>query len=206
MLSKEVNNSEIRCEVERLKERLPIILENPIIKEFLKDSDHREVFYKTLEDPSVNNVQMLDEKFKKFYRYNRIIRYLMGFIRRYPIDYDKKVKLRSSRYQLIIDKPINNGRDDSRVSMREMIVDKRELPLDFLLTKEYERQGIFYIKNEVLSNALQSLNPNQRKILYLYYERGFNNKEIARILGQTEQNISYWHKKTLKQLREKLIH
>ena len=44
MLSKEVNDSEIRCAVERLKERLPIILENPIIKEFLKDSDHREVF------------------------------------------------------------------------------------------------------------------------------------------------------------------
>jgi len=35
----------------------------------------------------------------------------------------------------------------------------------------------------------------------MYYVQGYTNREIAQYYNQTEQNISYWHKKTLIELK-----
>lgn len=164
--------------VKKIKKRLPEILENPVIKEFLEDKSNSEAFY----------------------RYNRIIRYLTGLIKRYPIDYDKRIKMRNSRYPLIMDSPINK-REHSNTSMVDLLPDNRQSEIDSLILKE---TGFFYIENDTLYKAIKKLNSKQWVILFLYYEKGFNNKEISQIFGQTEQNISYWHKKTLDQLRKSL--
>ncbi|MBS4161414.1 hypothetical protein GWP49_30515, partial [Klebsiella pneumoniae] len=68
-------------EMMQLKTRLSEIKQNPVMKEFLEDPDNQTTFYKAIEQPTEKNLDALDEKFKTFYRINRIIRYLSGFIR-----------------------------------------------------------------------------------------------------------------------------
>lgn len=186
------------AKVKNIKNRLPEVLANPVVKEFLENESNSKAFYKVLDYPNTENINLLDRKFKDFYRYNRIIRYLTGLIKRYSIDYDKRVKLRNNRYPLIMDKPIN-GTGYSAKSMVEMFSDTKQITVDYSVLKEDEP---FYIENEFLYKAIQKLNSKQWIILFLFYEKGFNNKNISQLFGQTEQNISYWHKKTLKQLKE----
>lgn len=192
--------SEGRC-WEEVKNNLTKILENGVIQEFLEDEENNELFNQLLENPDEEQLRFLDEKFKEFYRMNRIIRYLSGLIRRYPIDYDKRMKLRNSRFLLIIDKTVTNNMDESNVGMIDLIKDDYQKELDENLLKP---TGFFSIENDELELVINELNKKQKQILYLYYERGLNNKEIGDLFGQTEQNISYWHKKTLKHLAERI--
>ncbi|MGG3662977.1 sigma-70 family RNA polymerase sigma factor [Bacillus gobiensis] len=207
MVSKANAYGDVPCcrkEIEEIKNRLPEILENPIIKEFLEIEENEKAFHEIIEGKK-KDIEFLDKKFKEFYRYNRIIRYMTGLIKRYSIDYDKRFKVRNNRYQLIIDKPINNGRDDSNVTLGGLLGTINKTPEEYLLDKEDKKELLFQTKNPDLSESLKKLNQKQLEILNLYYEKGYNNKEIGEHFGQTEQNISYWHKKTLKQLRESLL-
>lgn len=188
--------------VNEVKKSMNKIVENPVIKEFLTYDENKVVFETAMKLPTTENLEALDLKFKEFYRFNRIIRYMSGLIRKYPIDYDKRVKVRNSRYQLVFDKPINNGKEDSNTSLAELISNGKETVLEQLISKEYNEKNLINIKNEDLLQAYKKLNKKQCEILYLYYEKGFNNREIAQLFGQTEANISYWHKKTIRQLRE----
>ncbi|MEK3823016.1 sigma-70 family RNA polymerase sigma factor [Cytobacillus sp. FSL W8-0315] len=187
-------------EIKKIKKRLPEILRNSVIKEFLVDESNNDTFCEFLSNPNLNNKKALDQNFKDFYRYNRVIRYMTGLIKRYSIDYDKKVTLRNNRFPLIINKPIN-GKDYSPMSMTEIISDNKQPSLESLILRKEE---FLYTENELLYKALKKLTNKQLMILFLYYEQGFNNKEISCIFNQTEQNISYWHKKTLKQLKESI--
>lgn len=194
-----------RKDILEIKKRLPVILEDPIVKEFLQDEDNKTAFNNAMEILDEANMKKLDEKFKQFHRINRIIRYMTGLIKRSAIDYDKKDKLRNSRYQLVVDKPVNNGREGSNVTIKDLLIEpKGTSPADYLIFKEDEEKKLFQMDNSYLSEAIKELNEKQHEILYMYYEQGYTNKEISEYYGQTEQNISYWHKRSIKQL-EKLI-
>lgn len=185
----------------KVEENLPEIMRNPVIQEFLEDENNKSLFYQAFENPKEDNIRQLDIQFKRFYRYNRIIRYLSGLIRRYPIDYDKRVKLRKNRYPLTVDKTVTHNNTGSTMTMVDLIQDKSQKSSDYYLFKQ---SGSIFLENEQLLKLIEELNRKQRQILYLYYEIGFNNKEIGSLFGQTEQNISYWHKKTLKYLKDRL--
>ena len=148
----------------------------------------------------------LNKRFKEFYRSNRISRYTTGLIKRYSIDYDKRVKLRNNRYQLIIDKPINDGRDGANLTMGNILTDSNKTPYEILEEKERMKNKNFIAENQLLQKSVGELDPKQIEILHLKYVEGYNNKEIGEMFGQTEQNISYWHKKTLKQLKMEKVH
>ena len=203
--SKSKENDVSHCckkDIEKIKEKLPALLGNSVLKEFLEEGQNRKDFYEMVNNQDELSLRKLDKQFKEFYRINRIVRYISGLIKRYPIDYDKRVKLRNKRYQLILDKPVNNGKDDSAICMRDMISDRKIEPDDLLIEKEEHKNLFFDTKNPFLYEALKKLGLKQKEILYLYYEKDFNNKEIGERFGQTEQNISYWHKKTIKELQQ----
>lgn len=187
-----------------IKKKLPEILENPIMKDFLEEEENKKVFYKAIESQAESEIMNLDLKFKNFYRLNRISRYLTGLIKRYPIDYDKRVKLRNHRYQLIFDKPVTNGRDETNVSMGDLFAKEEKTPYERLELKDNLNKKFFVTEDPILYKAIEELEEKQIEILYLKYKLGYNNKEIGEIFGQTEQNISYWHKKTINQLKKKM--
>lgn len=201
------NNKKFEYSIELLKpfrDNLPKILENPIVKEFFSKEENMNLLNEVLKDLDTRKLEKLDSKFKEFYRLNRTIRYLTGLIKRYPIDYDKRVKIKNQRYQLVIDKPISKGGDYSNITLKDLLTSNELSIYNYLVISEAKKQNFFVIENSLLYRVIKELTPKQHKILYLYYEEGYNNKEIAKIFGQTEQNISYWHKKTLKQIKENM--
>ncbi|MCM3024981.1 sigma-70 family RNA polymerase sigma factor [Heyndrickxia ginsengihumi] len=195
------NDTHCYMDIREVKKSIDKIVNNSVVKEFLSIEENEDILKKAIESPTTNNLKELDQKFKKFYRYNRIIRYVSGLIRRYPIDYDKRVRVRNKRYQLTLDKPINDEQERSS-PLTELIPNGEEQILDQLITKEFNEYGLFRIENKMLLKAFKLLNKKQCVILFLYYEKGFTNREIAHFFGQTESNISYWHKKTIRQLKE----
>ncbi|MEI3599508.1 MULTISPECIES: sigma-70 family RNA polymerase sigma factor [unclassified Oceanobacillus] len=204
MAKKEEGISDCQKVVNEIKKYLPEILENPVVKEFLKDKKNKKDFFELMDGVKDNCVH-LDNKFRDFYLFNRTIGYMSGLIRRYPIDYDKRVKKRNKRFQLIFDKPINNGSDDSNVTMGDFIAASTKTPEEYLIKNENKNEILFQVKNPILYESLKILSQKQLEILNLYYMKGYTNRNIAEYFGQTEQNISYWHKKTLNQLKEILI-
>ncbi|MFO6498191.1 hypothetical protein ACINLD_18650 [Bacillus sp. z60-11] len=78
--NKHINADEAHRDLAQLKSRLSEVKKNPVMKEFLEDPDNNEIFYVALKHPTNKNLAALDERFKSFYRINRIIRYLSGFI------------------------------------------------------------------------------------------------------------------------------
>lgn len=165
-----------RKDILKIKKRLPEILEDPIVKEFLQDKDNETAFNNAMEILDEVNINKLDQKFKQFHRVNRVIRYMTGLIKRYAIDFDKKGKVRNSRYQLVVDKPVNNGRDGSNVTIKDLLKGhKGEMPIEHLMLKEDEEKNFFQLDNPSLIEAIEELNSKQHEILYMYYEQGYNN-------------------------------
>lgn len=190
----------------RIKEKLPLYLKNPRIEEFLQNSENEAVFKTAIETLQEEDIQKLDDHFKEFMRMNRAIRYFSGAVKRIAIDIDKRNKKRNDRYQRIIDKPINNGRDGSNVTMKEMIDGGQKTPDQILEYKEDQQKHFFMNQYPGLREAVEEiLEPKVHQILYLKYEVGFTNKEIGARFGQTEQNIGHLHRKALKQLKKALI-
>ncbi|NGY85320.1 sigma-70 family RNA polymerase sigma factor [Bacillus megaterium] len=42
---------------------------------------------------------------------------------------------------------------------------------------------------------MRSLKVKQKQIMYYYFVQGLKKREIANLLGESEQSISYWVKK-----------
>lgn len=199
----EIKNQEALQQLRnQIKEKLPTILENPVIVEFLDLSkENKALFDKAIYSSCNTSLQTLNTSFKEFHRINRIVRYISGFIRRYPIDYDKRVKARRKRFKTIPGKTF-----DSRVeyaAANELIQHRQEVEKQ-VLENEQKEQGFIFAKNEKLNQAFNSLNEKQKRILLLAYDDGLNNREIGEVFGETEQNIAYWKRKTLRQLRDSL--
>lgn len=197
-------SDEVACFKSKIFERLPKIMEDPVIREFLEVEGNRKAFDAAINSFDESKLKDLDERFKEFYRLNRISRYLTGLIKRYSIDFDKRVKLRNNRFQLIMDKPVRSGKEDSVLTMGNLLTSTDKTPYDILEERERLKENIFVAKNQLLQESLEELESKQIEILYLKYEEGYSNKEIGKFFGQTEQNISYWHKKTIKQLKKSM--
>ena len=186
-------NRQPEC-IQQLKKQLPLILEHPVIQEFIKDEKYKKLVNKAFENPTSNNIALLNGEFKKIYRVNRVERYSSVLIRNLSIHLDKLNKRRNERYNLTFDKPY----DEEGNTIGTILQQKNE---EFIDPIEVVEAGIFPVKNEQLDNAMRLLSDKQKRILYYRYVKELSNREIAKTLNGTEQNIGYWVKKTLKQLR-----
>lgn len=190
-------------QIDELKEKWPKLVTHPTVKDFLKNRTNKELFYKSIERSDINILNSLNEEYQRFHRKDKIIRYLVGLIKRYPIDYDKRIKKRKKRESLLLDKNINDN-SDVGTTLKDMLENTASSPMELLEIKEVKQAVLMDINNPELFKAMKSLTRKQIEIIYFYYELGYTNKEIAKHYGQTEQNISYWHKKTLRQIKENL--
>ncbi|MDQ7723548.1 sigma-70 family RNA polymerase sigma factor [Bacillus inaquosorum] len=194
-------SSEERCLQRLIREKFKEIKELPLVKQFTEDKDNEKLLNEAFEKGDIQTVRKLNNEFREFSKRMEAIRYVNGILKRYPIDYDKRVKKRNNRCLLILDKSVDANGDTSTTSFLELLQDPRQ---EEELSKNILQDSIFEIDNEKLKKAVNSLKPNQKKILKLIYEDNYTQREISKIIGQTEQNIYYWHKKTIKQLKNEL--
>ena len=178
-------------------------LENPIMRNFLGDSDNYELFLNTMEKPTNDNKQLLDKAFKSYFKKVKIISYISNLIYFYSIGFDKKVSINNERNILNLDKPITNQGENHTT-----ILDLMSDDLTDITYMQFEKKQTHlkeHITDELLYEGLSLLSKKQLEILNLYYVHQYNNKQISRILSVSEQTISYNHKKALKILKSQLI-
>ena len=86
------------------------------------------------------------------------------------------------------------------LTFNELKKSKRNVPLD-------EKEGLYesfpYFKRE-LWEALEKLSPQKREIILLQYAGGLSQKEIAKILNISPQNVRVIAFRARKELKEKL--
>ncbi|WP_230932260.1 sigma-70 family RNA polymerase sigma factor [Priestia sp. TSO9] len=188
---------------QKIQKRLPLVLENPVIQEFLKDEKHKEAMHAAFKNPSQTDINLLNQTFKTFYRINRVVRYCSVLIRGRSQDFDKRERKRNFKQLLVFDK---NALEDNAPSIKTIgaVLDSNVESPELSVIEKVEEGTVIPVVNEELYKAMRALTDKQRKILYYRFEKMLTNRQIAEILGETEQNIGYWVKKTLKQLRDSL--
>lgn len=178
-------------------------LEDPIMRNFLKDSDNYGLFLNAMEKPTNDNKQLLDKAFKSYFKKVKIISYISNLIYFYSIGFDKKVSINNKRNILNLDKTITNE-GENHTTILDLISDD----LTDITYMQFEKKQTHlkeHITDELLYEGLSLLSKKQLEILNLYYVHQYNNKQISRILSVSEQTISYNHKKALKILKSQLI-
>lgn len=120
----------------------------------------------------------------------RFIKYMANSIHYNSINYDKKRRAMVNRYPLTLD---NDERLESAV-MSSYDSETMPMPPDL---KDH-------ITDASLFQAYNKLPEQQQRILSLAYVQQFNDKEIAKVLGGSQQNISKHRLKVLAILRRLL--
>lgn len=116
----------------------------------------------------------------------RFITYMANLIYYNSINYDKKRRLKDNRFPLTLD---NN---ENLESVLLTVYDSESVPPNL---KDH-------ITDPSLYQAYESLPAQQQQILSFAYVQKLNDKEIARILGVSQQNISKHRLKALAKLRQ----
>ncbi|CAM3997794.1 sigma-70 family RNA polymerase sigma factor [Mesobacillus zeae] len=186
---------ECRDKVEQFKHSNKDFLSNPLIKEFLADEEHYELFTEAVCSPCDEVQERINEKFKEFYFRIRFISYVSSTLYFHGINLDKKIRKHDQRFPLQLDQPINN---ESETTLKELIEYKENDSID-------SGDVLDFISDPVLYKAIKSLTNNQQDILSLAYVKGLKDVEIAALLKKTQQAVSKSRKKALNTLKSILL-
>ncbi|WP_341302181.1 sigma factor-like helix-turn-helix DNA-binding protein [Lysinibacillus sp. FSL H8-0500] len=191
---------EDQCLQKIIQEKYFELKELPEVQEFIKDSKNEILLSEAFQKGELETVRKLNISFQEFQTINRkrkAINYSVGIIRIYSKDYDKRVNKRNNRNLLILDKPVKDSSESPTALMIELIQDhnQKELSKSLFVDNQFE------FENDNLEKSYTYLSNFQKELLNLKYVEGYSQREISRIIGQTEQNIYYWHRKTIKQLQ-----
>lgn len=172
-------------------------LSNRIIKSFLNKQENYQLFLDTIQNPTIDNKEKLDRKFKLFYFNIRFISYISSSLYFNAVNFDKKQRTYSSKYSLSIDRTVQN---DEEITFKDIIEDPNsEITIDKLSMGDDISD---YIMNPVLYEAIQSLSLKQKEVINLAYMKGLSDTEIAKALDKSQQSVSKIHKKALSKIHD----
>ena len=171
------------------------ILENPLLKSFLDETENYKSFENAIFEPSEENKEKVEELFKIHYEKVRFTAYFNKLINNFAVDFDKKIRKLQQRFSLTLDNTQEISLIESTVKNPSIGVED----MDITLTSLEEEIG-----DIKLSKAIKSLTKTQYKILELIYVGKLTNLEVANLLDSSPQNISNLHRKALKKLKIEL--
>ncbi|HBG5345444.1 TPA: FliA/WhiG family RNA polymerase sigma factor [Clostridioides difficile] len=142
----------------------------------------------------------------KVNKYNRVVEKLQSKLLREPTSYEIANELKVSEKELHdIESNIDMLNivslnyvifEDTSETVQDVISDREEeVPENVIEEKE---------KLEILSKAISNLNEREKLILSLYYYEDLNLKEIGKVLGVSESRVSQLHRKSIRNLRNKI--
>lgn len=149
-------------------------LENPIIKEFLKEEKNFNLLMKAILNPTKYNKRAIDKAFYSHYLKVKKIKYVSTLIYFFSVDFDKKQRRYQNHNPLILDRDISNGVE---ATLKEIIPDNKQLT-----DHVFGTTLIDHIENEKLAKALKKLTEKQLQVLELIYLKNFSLKEISFML------------------------
>ncbi|WP_171717266.1 sigma-70 family RNA polymerase sigma factor [Paenibacillus phytohabitans] len=115
----------------------------------------------------------------------RFIKYMANLILYNSINYDRKRRMKDSRFPLTLDN------DENLESVLLTVHDSESVPPNL---KDH-------ITDHSLYQAYESLSAQQQQILSFAYVQALNDKEIAGLMGVSQQNVSKHRLKALSKLR-----
>ncbi len=178
-------------------------MNQPIIKNFLKDENNYALFNKALQEPSdTENIEKLDVAFQKYYKSIKILGYISKLIYFYSIDFDKRKNNYKNKEVFIKDKDSSFDKNFDDQSLQDVYFSSKK-DLTFEGFQNYQ-SFLDQIEDEKLYQNIKSLKPMQLRIIELIYVQGLSNKEVAAVLSESEQTVSYNHRAALKKLKNNL--
>ncbi|MEC2074418.1 sigma factor-like helix-turn-helix DNA-binding protein, partial [Alkalihalophilus marmarensis] len=167
---------------------IPQMLEEPIMRGFLKEHSNVKTLETYIKHPTQENRLVLDNAFKDHFYKVRLIYYITTLIRNHVFDIKDRYQRFDSRNLLIVDQPIN---DENTTSFIDLIrYDQNDLNKENYRCKSL----IECVSEEEIYNGLKKLKEKERKVLDLIYLNGFTNSEAAVYLNQSPQSVSKLHK------------
>ncbi|HGM3507981.1 TPA: sigma-70 family RNA polymerase sigma factor [Clostridioides difficile] len=142
----------------------------------------------------------------KVNKYNRVVEKLQSELLREPTSHEIANELNISEKELHdIESNIDMLNivslnhvifEDTNETVQDVISDREEeIPANVI--EEEEKLGI-------LSKAISNLKEKEKLILSLYYYEDLNLKEIGKVLGVSESRVSQLHRKSIRNLRNKI--
>lgn len=193
-----MGNNQLNVFYEKYQDKL----NQPIVESFLREDENYVLFKNAIIDPTEKNKQRLDLVFKQHYKKVKMISYISKLIYFYSIDFDKKISLNKQRQLLNLDTPIST--EENNITSKLDVLASSKEDLTYLEFENIQEDIQEHISNEVLFASLNFLSDKQLKILKLLYIINYNNKEVAELLGESEQTVSYNHKKAIEKLRQSM--
>ncbi|MCC0627663.1 MULTISPECIES: sigma-70 family RNA polymerase sigma factor [unclassified Clostridioides] len=142
----------------------------------------------------------------KVNKYNRVVEKLQSELLREPTSHEIVNELNVSEKELHdIESNIDMLNivslnyvvfEDTNETVQDVISDREEeIPENVIEEEE---------KLEILSKAISNLKEREKLILSLYYYEDLNLKEIGKVLGVSESRVSQLHRKSIRNLRNKI--
>lgn len=189
-----------REKLNRFVEENRYFLEHRVVKSFLSNEENKRLFFEVICYPTSVNKKKLDEEFKRFYFNIRFTAFLSSTLYFNAINYDKRHRKLSNRYQLTLDQSI--GDEEEERTFKDLIEDSNSnLTIDDILDSTDIKD---YVTEPSLVQAINKLTPKQKEVIDLAYVKGLSDTEIAKRLGKSQQGISKLHKKALKRIHDSI--
>ena len=170
-------------------------IKNPILKSFLKEGNHYELFSTYIETQNEEILNIIEEQFKQYYIRILVISYFSKSIHFAAQHFDKKVRQRQVMQPLVLDSTESyNLLDVKEVSNHRRILSDSNI----LLSSEKLED---YIEQESVYQAIHLLTEKQKTILYLLFIKDINYKEIAQLLNISPQAVYKQKKHALMKIR-----
>lgn len=175
-----------------------LFLENKAVKSFLEVERNKKLFFHVISYPTPENKRILDEEFRKHFFTIRFTAFISSLIYYNAINYDKRHRMLSNRYQLTLDKPI--GVNHEKQSFKDLLKDSySQIQIDNILESSDIKD---YLSEELYVKAIDQLTKKQKEVINLAYVKGYSDTEIGTLLGKSQQAISKLHKKALEKMHK----
>lgn len=186
--------------LQAFQQKHPAFFQQPIIQSFLQDERRWDLVRRAIYFPTKQNMQLVDEEFKKFYGSVKALTYLSNLIYYNAINFDKSIQKHDNREMLTLDQPLQEEEGNKGSTCKDMLYH----PSSDMTDKIACETMAYYVEDTQLYQGIQTLTPKQQEILTYKYVRGLQNKEIANLFGESPQNVSKLHQRTLQKLKNHL--
>lgn len=167
-----------------------IQFKNPLLKAFLADAEHLELYKQYCRTPNDCIKKMINDRFVRFYIRIRAVAYFSKIIHYTARHFDIERRKYDQRYVLNLDSTGNeskNGNNEGSITLKELIVDESATKSFYEQIEDDLEQ---HIQNPNLYKAIVSLNERQKQILYLSFIINYSDTEISKKLNVTQQAIT----------------
>ncbi|MGG3522557.1 sigma-70 family RNA polymerase sigma factor [Bacillus pseudomycoides] len=192
-----MGSNQIEAYCRKYKEKM----NEPIVRNFLKDKENYALFQEAILNPTEENTSMLNNAFAEYYRKVKVINYISNLVYFYSIDFDKRISLYKKRNLFSLTVP-HEETDKSLNNLDALTSSEEDLTYNDFENMNKKDDLKDHIDDDLLYKALDVLSDKQIRILTLMYLNDHTNKEVAEILNESVQTISYNHNKALSKIKE----